>query len=40
MWRLLIIALFVPMVSWAKSTEMSWLDNRFRVDPTIKQVSF
>jgi uncharacterized protein (TIGR03503 family) len=28
------------MVSWAKSTEMSWLDNRFRVDPTIKQVSF
>lgn len=40
MWRLLIIALFVPIVSWAKSTEMSWLDNRFRVDPTIKQVSF
>ena len=40
MWRLLIIVLFVPMVSWAKSTEMSWLDNRFRVDPTIKQVSF
>lgn len=28
------------MVSWAKSIEMSWLDNRFRVDPTIKQVSF
>lgn len=28
------------MLSWAKSTEMSWLDNRFRVDPTIKQVSF
>lgn len=40
MWRLLIIALFVPMISWAKSSEMSWLDNRFRVDPTIKQVSF
>ncbi|WP_375321073.1 TIGR03503 family protein [Aliivibrio logei] len=40
MWRLLIIVLFFPMLSWAKSTEMSWLDNRFRVDPTIKQVSF
>ncbi|PQJ89820.1 TIGR03503 family protein [Aliivibrio sifiae] len=40
MWRLLMIVLFVPMFSWAKSTEMSWLDNRFRVDPTIKQVSF
>ncbi|OCH12957.1 TIGR03503 family protein [Aliivibrio sp. 1S165] len=40
MWRLLMIVLFVPMLSWAKSTEMSWLDNRFRVDPTIKQVSF
>lgn len=40
MWRLLIIALFVPLVSWAESTEMSWLDNRFRVDSTIKQVSF
>ncbi len=40
MWRLLWIVLLVPMFSSAQSTEMQWLDNRFRVDPTIKQVSF
>ena len=30
-----------PLLSWADdSTVMSWLDNRFRVDPTVQQVSF
>lgn len=31
----------LPVLSWASDdAAMSWLDNRFRVDPTIKQVSF
>jgi len=39
--RLLFLAMLLPVLSWAKtSTEMSWLDNRFRVDPTVEQVSF
>lgn len=39
--RLLLLAILLPVLSWAKtSTEMSWLDNRFRVDPTVEQVSF
>ncbi|OZS43205.1 TIGR03503 family protein [Photobacterium sanguinicancri] len=39
--RLLILVIFLPLFSWAQeSTQMSWLDNRFRVDPTVDQVSF
>ncbi|WP_239686078.1 hypothetical protein [Photobacterium swingsii] len=39
--RLLILLLFLPLLSWGQeSTQMSWLDNRFRVDPTVDQVSF
>lgn len=41
MLRLLILVILLPVLSWAKdSTAMSWLDNRFRVDPTVEQVSF
>ena len=41
MQRLLILVILLPVLSWAKdSTAMSWLDNRFRVDPTVEQVSF
>lgn len=39
--RLLFLVMLIPVLSWAKdSTAMSWLDNRFRVDPTVEQVSF
>ncbi|MGF1760594.1 TIGR03503 family protein [Photobacterium sagamiensis] len=39
--RLLLLVMLLPVLSWAKeSTAMSWLDNRFRVDPTVDQVSF
>ncbi|MGF1727261.1 TIGR03503 family protein [Photobacterium nomapromontoriensis] len=39
--RLCLLVMLLPMFSWANdSTAMSWLDNRFRVDPTITQVSF
>ena len=39
--RLLLLVMLIPVLSWAKgSTAMSWLDNRFRVDPTVEQVSF
>ncbi|WP_299021720.1 TIGR03503 family protein [uncultured Photobacterium sp.] len=38
---LLLLVMLLPVLSWAKdSTAMSWLDNRFRVDPTVEQVSF
>ncbi|WEM43937.1 TIGR03503 family protein [Photobacterium sp. DA100] len=37
-WPLLLLW---PQLLWADdSTVMSWLDNRFRVDPTVQQVSF
>ncbi|WP_064602312.1 TIGR03503 family protein [Photobacterium sp. J15] len=39
--RLLLLVILLPVLSWAQdSTTMSWLDNRFRVDPTVNQVSF
>lgn len=39
--RLWLLVMLLPMFSWANdSTAMSWLDNRFRVDPTVTQVSF
>ncbi|UXI01884.1 TIGR03503 family protein [Photobacterium sp. TY1-4] len=39
--RLLLIGLLLPVLSWAKdSTVMSWLDNRFRIDPSVEQASF
>lgn len=39
--RLLILMMILPLMAWAQdSTQMSWLDNRFRVDPTVEQVSF
>lgn len=38
---LILVVMLLPVLSWAKdSTAMSWLDNRFRVDPTVEQVSF
>ena len=44
LWLLLLVwpqLLLWPLHSWADdSTVMSWLDNRFRVDPTVQQVSF
>ena len=44
LWLLLLVwpqLLLWPLLSWADdSTVMSWLDNRFRVDPTVQQVSF
>lgn len=37
----LLLVMLLPALSWAQeSTAMSWLDNRFRVDPTVDQVSF
>ncbi|MDX1304413.1 TIGR03503 family protein [Photobacterium sp.] len=39
--RLLLLVILLPVLSFAQeSTAMSWLDNRFRVDPTVDQVSF
>lgn len=39
--RLLLIGCLLPVLSWAKdSTVMSWLDNRFRIDPSVAQASF
>ncbi|MGF1688249.1 TIGR03503 family protein [Photobacterium japonica] len=39
--RLWWLVMLLPLWSWASSlSETSWLDNRFRVDPTVKQVSF
>ncbi len=39
--RLLICMAVWPLFAWAQDNDrMTWLDNRFRVDPTIKQVSF
>lgn len=41
MWRWFLLAFLFPIASWAQDgTDMSWLDNRFRVDPTIRQASF
>ncbi|MCW8331764.1 TIGR03503 family protein [Photobacterium sp. SDRW27] len=41
MQRLLFLVMLLPVLSFAQdSTAMSWLDNRFRVDPTVEQVSF
>ncbi|MCQ1059441.1 TIGR03503 family protein [Photobacterium sp. ZSDE20] len=44
LWLLMLVwpqLLLWPLLSWADdSTVMSWLDNRFRVDPTVQQVSF
>ncbi|KLV06436.1 glutamate synthase [Photobacterium aquae] len=35
------LLLLVPVLSWAtEKSEMTWLDNRFRVDDTVEQVSF
>ncbi|WP_305420864.1 TIGR03503 family protein [Photobacterium leiognathi] len=39
--RLWICLAVWPLFAWAQGNDqMTWLDNRFRVDPTIKQVSF
>ncbi|MGF1683703.1 TIGR03503 family protein [Photobacterium minamisatsumaniensis] len=39
--RLWWFVLLLPVLSWANdNTVMTWLDNRFRVDPTVEQVSF
>ncbi|GAL08493.1 hypothetical protein JCM19237_89 [Photobacterium aphoticum] len=39
--RLWWLVMLLPLWSWASTmTESAWLDNRFRVDPTVKQVSF
>ncbi|PSW09355.1 TIGR03503 family protein [Photobacterium sanctipauli] len=39
--RLWLLLLLLPVLSWANGNAvMTWLDNRFRVDPTVDQVSF
>lgn len=39
--RLWLLIFYVPLCAWAQTeTRLTWLDNRFRVDPEIEQIAF
>ncbi|OBU12056.1 TIGR03503 family protein [Photobacterium aquimaris] len=39
--RLWVLIFYVPLCAWAQTeTRLTWLDNRFRVDPEIEQITF
>ncbi len=39
--RLWLLLFYVPLCAWAQTeTRLTWLDNRFRVDPEIEQITF